>query len=137
MLTPLGLSPSFGFGDRLGLATPGHIDAVTGTKFAPLFAQQSVCENARTGRTPRQVLDDARWDAPWGADADHLKTPGDLPSLLDDFHAREVLHGAFGSVLAEFGGALETALVRHAAAYREDLRVHFKKHLDLLKDGRS
>ncbi len=89
MLTPLDLSPSFGFGDRLGLATPGHIAAVRGTKFAPIFAQQSVRENARTGRTPQQVMDDARravdvakWDAPWGADADHLKTLDDLPSFV-------------------------------------------------------
>ena len=90
MLTHLGLSPSFGFGDRLGLATPGHIAAVKGTKFAPIFAQQSVRENSRTGRTPQQVLDDARravdaahWDAPWGADADHLKTPEDLPPFVE------------------------------------------------------
>ena len=79
MLTPISLTPSFGFGDRLGLATPGHIAAVHGTGLAPVFAQQSVRENTRTGRTPQQVLDDARraveaagWDAPWGADADHL-----------------------------------------------------------------
>ncbi|HJR80652.1 MAG TPA: tagaturonate epimerase family protein [Anaerolineales bacterium] len=90
MLTPLGLSPSFGFGDRLGLATPGHIAAVRGTKFAPIFAQQSVRENARTGRTPQEVMDDARraveaanWDLPWGADADHLKTLEDLPPFVD------------------------------------------------------
>ncbi|MBN2388439.1 MAG: hypothetical protein JXB85_15590 [Anaerolineales bacterium] len=89
MLTPLGLSPSFGFGDRLGLATPGHIKAVKGTRFAPVFSQQSVRENTRTGRTPQQVLDDARraveacgWDAPWGADADHLKTVEDLPPFV-------------------------------------------------------
>jgi hypothetical protein len=85
MLSPLGLTPSFGFGDRLGLATPGHITAVKGTGLAPIFAQQSVRENARTGRTPQQVMDDAKraveaakWDAPWGADADHLKTVDDL-----------------------------------------------------------
>lgn len=90
MLIPLGLSPSFGFGDRLGLATPGHIAAVRGTKFAPVFAQQSVRENARTGRTPQQVMDDARravdaagWSAPWGADADHLKTLEDIPPFVD------------------------------------------------------
>jgi tagaturonate epimerase len=90
MLTPLGLSPSFGFGDRLGLATPGHIAAVRGTKFAPIFAQQSVRENARTGRTPQQVMDDAKraldaakWDAPWGADADHLKTVEDVPPFVE------------------------------------------------------
>ena len=90
MLTPLNLTPSFGFGDRLGLATRGHIAAVKGTKFAPVFAQQSVRENARTGRTPQQVLDDAKrhveaadWNAPWGADADHLKTVDDLPPFVE------------------------------------------------------
>ena len=90
MLTPLSLAPSFGFGDRLGLATPGHIAALHGTKFAPVFAQQSVRENTRTGRTPQQVMDDAKravdavhWDAPWGADADHLKTVEDLPAFVD------------------------------------------------------
>ncbi len=89
MLIPLSLSPSFGFGDRLGLATPGHIAAIKGTGFAPIFAQQSVRENARTGRTPQQVIDDARravdsagWDAPWGADADHLKMVDDLPPFV-------------------------------------------------------
>src|SRR6266496_2136001 len=49
ILTPLSLAPSFGFGDRLGLATPGHIAAVSCTRFSPIFAQQSVRENARTG----------------------------------------------------------------------------------------
>lgn len=90
MLSPLSLSPSFGFGDRLGLATPGHIAAVRGTKFAPIFAQQSVRENARTGRTPQQVMDDAQraveaanWDSPWGADADHLKTLDDIPPFVE------------------------------------------------------
>lgn len=82
--------PSFGFGDRLGLATPGHIQAIesisTAPAVAPVFAQQSVRENARTGRTPQQVLDDAMWGVfqagwrlPWGADADHLKQPADIP----------------------------------------------------------
>ncbi len=90
MLSPLGLSPSFGFGDRLGLATPGHIASVKGTKFAPIFAQQSIRENDRTGRTPQNVIDDAkravdaaRWDSAWGADADHLKAVDDLPPFVD------------------------------------------------------
>src|SRR5919108_1655493 len=83
--TSLGRRTSFGFGDRLGSATPGHIQALRATggddRIAPIFAQQSVRENTRTGRTPQQVLDDAQravdaahWDLPWGADADHLKT---------------------------------------------------------------
>jgi hypothetical protein len=90
MLIPLSLTPSFGFGDRLGLATPGHIAAARGAKFAPIFAQQSVRENARTGRTPQQVMDDAKraievaqWDLPWGADADHLKTVEDISPFVE------------------------------------------------------
>jgi len=78
---PLGLKRSAGFGDRLGLATPGHVRAVRKTNLAPIFAQQSVRENERTGRSPQEVLDDAMWGAfqegwmdGFGADADHLKT---------------------------------------------------------------
>lgn len=83
---PLGVSKSAGCGDRLGLATPGHIRAFRRAgELAPIFAQQSMRENARTGRTPQQVLDDAMWGVfqegwqePWGADADHLKTRADI-----------------------------------------------------------
>ncbi len=89
--TPLGLCTSAGFGDRLGVATPGHVRAAERyPDIAPIFAQQSVRENARTGRTPQQVLDDAMWGlfqmgwrAPWGADADHLKTPADANTFID------------------------------------------------------
>ena len=87
---PLGLCTTAGFGDRLGLATPGHIRAVAGTGILPIFAQQSVRENARTHRTPQQVMDDAMWGVfqtgwrqPWGADADHLKTTADVDSFFD------------------------------------------------------
>ena len=83
---PLGLVKSAGCGDRLGLATPGHIRAVRAVGgMAPIWAQQSMRENARTGRTPQQVIDDAMWglfqegwQEPWGADADHLKTTADI-----------------------------------------------------------
>lgn len=81
---PLGRALSFGFGDRLGLATPGHVDALRSAdpdgRFAPIFAQQSVRENARLHRTPQEVMTAAIWGvfatgwrAPWGADADHVK----------------------------------------------------------------
>lgn len=82
---PLGLQKSVGCGDRLGLATPGHVRAVRGSGIAPIFAQQSMRENARTGRTPQEVMDDAMWGVfqegwreGFGADADHLKTTADV-----------------------------------------------------------
>ena len=56
---PLGLRKSAGCGDRLGLATPGHIRAIRNSDMAPILAQQSIRENARTGRTPQEVMDDA------------------------------------------------------------------------------
>ncbi len=84
---PLGLTPSFGFGDRIGLATPGHVAAMlrSGSGIAPIFPQQSIREMTRTNRTPQQVMDEALqgaqragWTGIVGADADHLKTPQDL-----------------------------------------------------------
>jgi hypothetical protein len=81
----LGLRKSAGCGDRLGLATPGHIRALRSCPVAPILAQQSMRENARTGRSPQQVMDDALWGVlqegwqdGFGADADHLKITSDI-----------------------------------------------------------
>ncbi len=84
---PLGLAPSFGFGDRLGLATPGHLAALrsAGHGIRGIFAQQSIRELTRTSRTPEEVMQAAidaltvsRYTDPWSADADHLKTSEDV-----------------------------------------------------------
>lgn len=83
----LGLAPSFGFGDRIGLATGGHVMAMqrAGAGIAPIFPQQSIREMSRTGRTPQEVMRDALagmtragWSGETGADADHLKTKKDI-----------------------------------------------------------
>jgi len=81
----LGLKPSFGFGDRLGVATPGHILACRKGHMLPVFAQQSARELARTQRTPDEVMRCAQnalrqhnWTGAWGADADHLRTQEDV-----------------------------------------------------------
>src|SRR3984957_892378 len=88
----LGLSPSFGFGAPPGLATPGHAAAMlkAGKGILPIFAQQSIREMTRTQRTPAQVMADAGagiraagYKGPSGADADHLKTPGDIERTAD------------------------------------------------------
>ncbi len=80
-----GLKPTFGCGDRLGLATPGHIHAARACGVNVLLAQQSIREMARTQRTPTQVMDDAMWGVfqegyteGFGSDADHLKTFQDI-----------------------------------------------------------
>ncbi len=83
----LGLTPSFGFGDRIGVATPGHVEAMrrAGSGTAPIFPQQSIREMTRTARTPGGVMHDALhgmvaagWTDATGADADHLKSTEDI-----------------------------------------------------------
>ncbi len=87
----LGLQTSVGLGDRLGLATPGHLHALrtVGGNLAPIPAQQSIREMGRTGRSPQQVIDDAMWGVfsegwrtGFGADADHLKTFDDVDKCV-------------------------------------------------------
>ncbi|MCL2736485.1 MAG: tagaturonate epimerase family protein [Propionibacteriaceae bacterium] len=89
---PVGPSTSVGFGDRLGLCTPGHVAALRAVdaQITPVFAQQSIREMGRTHRTPREVLDDATWGAfqagwrgPVGADADHLHTTDDIDACVE------------------------------------------------------
>ena len=87
----VGFRTSAGMGDRLGRATPGHARALREADGAifPVFAQQSMREMGRTGRTPADVLDDAMWGAfaagwrdGYGSDADHLKTTQDVDVCL-------------------------------------------------------
>jgi len=92
---PLGLATSAGFGDRLGIATPGHVRSLgsagaAGGLVAPIFAQQSIREMTRTRRSPTEVLRDATfgafeagWRGPLGADADHLKLPEHIDACVD------------------------------------------------------
>jgi hypothetical protein len=83
--TLCGMRNSFGFGDRIGCATAGHIQALKGHDFFPIFAQQSARELERTGRSFLDVLNDAvlgcfkeGYRGNFGADADHIK---DLQAL--------------------------------------------------------
>lgn len=88
----LGMTPSFGFGDRMGLATPGHLASLLaeGGSIRGIFAQQSIREMSRTQRTPTDVMSAASsvlvkagYDKEWGSDADHLKTEADVDYTAD------------------------------------------------------
>ncbi len=85
----LGLATSVGLGDRLGLATPGHIHAIKDTPIKPIFAQQSIREMTRTNRTPEEVMDAATWGvlqegycSGFGSDADHLQKIEDIDATV-------------------------------------------------------
>lgn len=89
--TPLGLQSSFGFGDRIGLATAGHVAAMqrAGAGIGAIFPQQSIREMTRTRRTADAVMLDAfatarrcGYRGPIGADADHLKTAADVRMMM-------------------------------------------------------
>ncbi len=79
----LGVRKTIGFGDRLGSAADAHVGAAAAhPDFAPVFAQQSGDELAAAGRTLQDAfasaargVDRGRFRAPWGADADRLRTP--------------------------------------------------------------
>lgn len=72
---------TFGVGDRLGLATPGHLRVFKKYDALPVLAQQSIRELNLTGRGYQQVLDCATFAVfregfrrGFGADGDHIKT---------------------------------------------------------------
>lgn len=81
---------SIGLGDRLGIATDGHIRALKSYDACPVFAQQSIRELTLTSRSFSDVIDCASFAAlrngytkPFGADGDHLKTPAEVQMAID------------------------------------------------------
>ena len=85
-----GRTTTIGCGDRLGLATPGHIRALRGYEAAPVLAQQSIRELTLTRRDFPGVVADASflvfqegYEGGYGADGDHLKNIRDIDSALD------------------------------------------------------
>lgn len=81
---------TIGLGDRLGLASPGHIKAVQNKNIKPVLAQQSIRELNLTNRTYEDVLDDVcfavfqeGYKGGFGADGDHLKLEEDIKMALD------------------------------------------------------
>jgi hypothetical protein len=59
----------------------------------------------------------------------------DLPGLLENFHAREVLHVTYGSVLNEsrFRASFFETLQEHEEEYARVVEAHFDRHLSLFK----
>jgi hypothetical protein len=81
---------SIGLGDRIGLATPGHMAVASEYDFFPVFAQQSLREMNFTGRTYEDIKNDvlaaARETGYVGSsclDGDHLKTKEEISAAMD------------------------------------------------------
>ncbi len=80
---------TIGLGDRLGLATPGHVRAIAGYDVFPILAQQSIRELNLTNRTFSDVISAAAfgvmqegYKGGYGADGDHLKTKDEITYAL-------------------------------------------------------
>lgn len=76
---------TIGLGDRLGLATPGHVRAIANYDVYPVLAQQSIRELTLTNRTFKDVIAAATfgvfqegYKGGYGADGDHLKTKEEI-----------------------------------------------------------
>jgi len=81
---------TFGCGDRLGLATPGHIRAALEYDVYPVLAQQSIRELNLTQRNYEQVISDVvfsvfqeGFERGFGADGDHLKNMEDINLAIE------------------------------------------------------
>lgn len=81
---------TIGLGDRLGLASPGHIETVRDRNVKPVLAQQSIRELTLTNRTMDDLIDAAAfavfqegYEGGYGADGDHIKLESDIQKALD------------------------------------------------------
>jgi len=52
-----------------------------------------------------------------------------LPTLLDQFDARQVLHVTFGSLLEQYRDPFYAALSAHEDTYQAVLKQHFARHI--------
>ncbi|TWT27756.1 tagaturonate epimerase family protein [Planomicrobium sp. CPCC 101110] len=80
---------TMGLGDRLGIASPGHIEALRNRKVKPILAQQSIRELTLTNRSMNDMLDAASfavfqegYKGGFGADGDHIKEEKDIQYAL-------------------------------------------------------
>lgn len=81
---------TIGCGDRLGMASAGHIRAARRFEISPVLAQQSIRELTLTSRDYRGVVRDVTFlvlqegfERGYGADGDHLKTIRDIDTALN------------------------------------------------------
>jgi hypothetical protein len=85
-----GNKTTIGLGDRLGLASAGHLRLIKDKPVFPVLAQQSMRELRFTGRNYDDVLSSASWavfqegyEKGFGADGDHLKTVDEVKTAID------------------------------------------------------
>ncbi len=143
---------TFGVGDRLGQATPGHLRVISQSAVKPILAQQSKRELTLAGRTYQDVLDDVvfavfqeGYTGGFGADGDHLKEAEDIAEALSLGYSMITLdcsekmgHGVDSLSKLEVErnyGLMPTALREHwEKAYLEKSFLIGDQHIDFSRD---
>jgi hypothetical protein len=123
---------TIGLGDRLGIASPGHIQTVRGKNIRPILAQQSIRELNLTGRNYKEVVDAAAYAAfqegytdGYGADGDHLKVEADIQMALDLGFTMLTLDCS-EKIDNTIEGSSEAAQAAKYAALPESVRSHYE-----------
>lgn len=124
---------TIGLGDRLGLATPGHVRAIEGYNAFPVLAQQSIRELTLTGRSFTDVISaaafgvfQAGYKGGYGADGDHLKTKEEIRVALESGCTMITLDCSEqidSKAAALSDGEIEAAY----AALPEEIRAHYEQ----------
>ena len=127
---------TIGVGDRLGIASPGHIRVFEEYDAFPVLAQQSIRELNLTNRTYMDVLDAATFAVfqegfkkGYGADGDHLKKYEEVKMALDlgftmiTLDCSEHMHNEFESIPVE---ELRASYVANPVLESEYLNKSFK-----------
>ncbi len=131
--SPLGEQEiTFGAGDRLGVAGPGHLRGMRKYQACPVLAQQSVRELDLTGRDYEQVLDASTWavfqegyEGPWGADGDHLKSEDWVRTALSVGFTR-ITADVSDYIRKEYAAGSDTQIL---AAY-EELEEKYRRRIE-------
>ena len=124
---------TIGLGDRLGIATPGHVRAIAGYGCFPIFAQQSIRELNLTGRTFSDVISAAAfgvfqegYKGGYGADGDHLKTKDEITYALSSGCSMITLDCS-EHIDIRAAALTDAELEAVYAAVPEDVRGHYEK----------
>jgi len=145
-----GRDVTIGLGDRLGLASGGHIRLLRESDVFPVLAQQSIRELNLTGRTYEDVLSAAVWAVfregytkGFGADGDHLKTHDEVRNALEcgfsmitldcsehipselDCASQAEINTRYAELPADVTGALEKLYLNKTIAVSGDVMLSF------------
>ncbi|WP_203247601.1 tagaturonate epimerase family protein [Sporosarcina beigongshangi] len=128
---------TIGLGDRLGLASPGHIETVNGRNIKPVLAQQSIRELTLTNRSMTDMLDAAAYavfqegyTGGYGADGDHIKLESDIKYALS-LGVSMITLDCSDQIDKTIEEATDEVIAKEFAKVPEDVKqVYFEKYLN-------